>query len=432
MSDTDQGPLDLDTLTDDQVMNLTPEEIAGLGSQENGEEDVQHEDDGANDAPDGDEADDVSNESDDDEEVDEKPNESDEGEADEDAGADEDKPEGEDSAESADESQAPEPAGEAEKPKEPVADEEKPADKKPSAKELKAAEKVAETTQNVAANDFMSKVTAKFKANGKDHQFTSPEEVVRLMQMGVDYSRNMQLMKPMKAMDAMLKTHGLNDPAKLSYLIDVKNGKPEAIMKLLKDNNIDPLDLNMADDAPTYKQSNYQADPKDVSFQEAIDQTMLAPGGKELIADVNADWDDRSKEALREEPAIFENLLAQKESGVYEKVNTELLRQRSLNYLVNVPYLQAYHQVSQALENAGELKGQIQEGQVQQVSTPAVTVPLATGSRRKAAAKPKTVQPNPPSSVSQPRSVPSNGTPQNEPDYSSMSDADFMKLGEPT
>ena len=159
---------------------------------------------------------------------------------------------------------------------------------------------------------------------------------------------------------------------------------------------------------------------------------MRAPGGRELITDVNALWDDKSKEALREEPTIFENLLAQKESGVYEQVNTELLRQRSLNFLTNVPFLQAYHQVYQAMENEGVIRTKIQDGQAQQVSTPAVPVPLATGSRRKAATKPKTVQPNPPSSASQPRSAPSNGAPQNEPDYSSMSDADFMKLGEPT
>ena len=430
MSDTDQGRIDLDTLTDDQVMNLTPEEIEGLGSQENGEEDGTNEDDGA-DALNTDEADD-SEDSDTAESVDEQSNEPDISEADEDAGTDEDEPEGEDPQESPNESPAPEPAGEAEKSEEPVKGEDKPADKKPTAKELKTEAKEAETAQNIAANDFMQKVTAKFKANGKDHQFTSPEDITRLMQMGVDYSRNMQLMKPMKAMDAMLKTHDLNDPAKLSYLIDVKNGKPEAIMKLLKDNNIDPLDLNMADDAPSYKQSNYQADPKDVEFKEAIEITMQAPGGRELIADVNAMWDDKSKEALREEPVIFENLLAQKESGVYEQVNTELLRQRSLNFLTNVPFLQAYHQVSQAMENAGVLRSKIQDGQPTQASTPVAAVPLATGSRRKAAAKPKTVQPNPPSSVSQPRSAPSSGASQNEPDYSSMSDEDFMKLGEPT
>tara|TARA_R110000823_G_scaffold12076_14_gene40583 strand:- start:639 stop:1898 length:1260 start_codon:yes stop_codon:yes gene_type:complete len=419
MSDTDRGPMDLDTLTDDQVMNLTPEEIDGLGSQENGDGDGQLEDD---DDASIDDADDDAPDSGEEDSADEQPDESaDDEDGDGDQGtADEDEPQGQDTSESADESPAPESADKDEKPKEPDAGEKKPTDK-----ELKAAEAAQSTAENAAAVDFFKKVSAPFKANGKEMQVRSAEDVIRLMQMGIDYSRNMQLMKPMKAMDAMLKTHGLNDPAKISYLIDVKNGKPEAIMKLLKDNNIDPLDLNTADDAPTYRQSNYQQDPKDQDFQEAIDNTMARPGGRELIADVNAMWDDKSKEALREEPAIFDNLLAQKDSGVYEQVKTELEYQRSLNFLNNVPFLQAYHQVSQAMEKAGVFAPKIQEGQV----SPA---PLATGSRRKAASKPKTVQPNPPSSASQPRTVPSNGTSQNEPDYSSMTDAEFMKLGEPT
>ena len=422
MSDTDRGPVDLDTLTDDQVMNLTPDEIDGLGSQENGDGDEQLET-GADDAPDDgaeDNAADGSPDSDEEESADEQPDESEDDEDGDQKAAAEDEPQGENTSESADESSAPESADKVEKPKEPDAGE-----KKPTTKELKAAEAAQSTTENAVAVDFYKKVSAPFKANGKEMQVRSAEDVVRLMQMGIDYSRNMQLMKPMKAMDAMLKTHGLNDPAKISYLIDVKNGKPEAIMKLLKDNNIDPLDLNTADDAPIYRQSNYQQDPKDQDFQEAIDNTMARPGGRELIADVNAMWDDKSKEALREEPAIFDNLLAQKDSGVYEQVKTELEYQRSLNFLTNVPFLQAYHQVSQAMEKAGVFAPKIQEGQ-------AAPAPLATGSRRKAASKPKTVQPNPPSSASQPRTVPSNGTSQNEPDYSSMTDAEFMKLGEPT
>jgi hypothetical protein len=423
MPDTDQSQIDLDTLTDDQVMNLTPEEIEGLGSeQESGAEDVQPQS-GA-DAPDVDEADDAPNV--DDQAEDEQPGEPDPDAEDEPEVPAGDEPKGEDAPEGDDVASEAEPEGKAKDEEKPAEAKAKP-DGKPTAKELKA----ADTAESVAAVDFFKKVSAPFKANGKDMQVRSAEDVVRLMQMGVDYSRNMQLMKPMKAMDSMLKTHGLNDPGKLSFLIDVKNGKTEAIQKLLKDLKIDPLDLNTGDDAPVYKQSNYQGDPKDVEFQEAIDTTLSRPGGKELISDVNANWDEKSKEALREEPAIFENLLAQKESGVYQQVNTELEYQRSLNFLTNVPFLQAYHQVSQAMEKAGVFGTKIQDGQDELESNPTPPVPLATGSRRKAAPKPKTVQPNPPSSASQPRSAPPSGSVQNEPDYATMSDAEFMKLGEP-
>lgn len=276
------------------------------------------------------------------------------------------------------------------------------------------------------AMDFYSKVSAPFKADGKDIQVKSPEDAIRLMQMGVNYSRRMQEMKPLRAQDNMLKTHGLNDPAKLNFMIDVIKGKPEAIQKLLKDHKIDPIDLDVTKETP-YKATNYQTDPKDLAFQEAIDATLTAEGGKDIIRDINAQWDDESKEALRVEPSIFENLLEQKRTGVYSQIKTELEYQRTMGFLTNVPFLQAYHQVGSAMQKAGVFGSPVTTPQVQSIA------PIDTGTR-KAAPKPKTEQPNPNlSSTSQPRVVPSNdGSQQSTPDYSTMSDADFLKLAPPS
>lgn len=275
----------------------------------------------------------------------------------------------------------------------------------------------------VEAKSFYDKVSAPFKADGKEVQVRTPEEAIRLMQMGINYSRRMKEMKPLREMDAMLTEHGLNSPDKLNELIDLSKGSKEAIQKYLKKHNIDPLDLNM-EKAEAHTTPNYQSDPKDVAFQEAIDTTLQAEGGKELLSDVNRDWDTQSKEALRNNPSIFGKLLEQKDIGVYDQIQKELQHQRTMGYLANVPFLEAYEQVGNAMKKAGvfDTKDDQRTGMA----------PIASGSR-KVAKKSKSEQPNPNlSSASKSRTAASNkDSAPNEPDYLSMSDKDFMNLAPP-
>lgn len=280
-----------------------------------------------------------------------------------------------------------------------------------------------------AALDFYSKVTAPFKADGKDIQVRSPEDAVRLMQMGVNYSRRMQEMKPLRAQNEMLKAHGLDNPEKLNFVIELMNGKPEAIQKLLKDKKIDPIDIDTTKDV-AYKPNDYQIDAKSMAFREAIDATLASEGGPELIKDINTSWDDVSKEALRDQPAIFQNLLDQKRSGVYVKIKKELDYQRTMGFLTNVPFVQAYHQVGEAMQKAGVFGPNLTPKPKTQVQSQQGQVPLDTGTRKAVAA----AAPNPNlSSTQQPRAVPPNGNSQpSQPDYWAMSDEDFLKLKPPS
>lgn len=296
-------------------------------------------------------------------------------------------------------------------------DEEKAAAK--TAKSEKESQELTRAQEN--ATTFYEKVSAPFKADGKEIQIRTPEEAIRLMQMGVNYSRRMQEMKPLREMDAMLTAHGLNDPEKLNELIDLSKGSKEAIQKYLAKHNIDPLDLDVSK-ADAHTTPNYRSDPKDVAFQDAINTTLQANGGKELLGDVNRDWDEESKEALRENPSIFGKLLEQKDTGVYEQINKELLHQRTMGYLADVPFLQAYEQVGTAMQKAGVFD-------TKETSKKTGMAPIASG-HRKADPK-KTDLPNPNlSSSNQNRKAASKAAPQ-EPDYLSMSDDDFMKLAQP-
>jgi hypothetical protein len=315
-------------------------------------------------------------------------------------------------------------------PEAPKGKDEKPAEPNPAAKpETKDQPNPTGIvkTDPKAAVDFFKKVSAPFKADGREMQVRSPEDVIRLMQMGVNYSRHMQEMKPLRAQDQMLKSNGLNDPEKLNFLIDLSKGNKNAIKKLLQDHKIDPVDIDTTADDKPYQANNYAGDPKDLTFDDAIKETMAAEGGRELISDINRDWDVVSKEALRDQPAIFQNILAQKRSGVYLKIQEELKYQRTMGFLTDVPFLQAYHQVGEAMQKAGVFGSTTTEDQ------PTTRKVVGAGTR-KAALKPNTEQPTPNvSSASPPRSAPANaGWQKAEPDYSAMSDEEFKKLAPPT
>lgn len=429
MSDTAQDPIDLDTLTDDEVMNLGPDQIQALMEQEetaDAESAATVEDTtdpGAADTGDGAEE---KTEGEDDTKGEEEP-----------APAEGETPPAEDKVPGTEETSGEPAKAEAEDPEpkkgaeEELTEEQKAeAAKKAEEDKAKKQDNPAEVSPEIkAATEFYAEITKPFKADGKDFQVKTAAEAIRLMQMGANYSRRMQEMKPLKAMDAVLKEHGLDNPDKLAQLIDISKGDPKAIQKLLKEKGIDPLDIDVSKPSE-YTAKAYTADEKAIGFKDAIANTLQAPGGKELIADMNTKWDAESKDALFESPAIFDQLLSHKSAvdntnvSDYSKINAEVERQRVLGYLTDVPFLQAYTQVSDAMANLDLLTSA-------KKSTPAAPAkaPIDTGPR-KAAVKPKTEQPNPTLSSNPPKAA---ATPaaDNQIDYSAMSDEDFLKLGAP-
>ena len=407
MADNDQKVLDLDTLSDEDFLKLDPSQLQAYVPPEGESNDTNAD----------------ANQSD--------------------AAADLSGSEAEDQGDGSEQSSEPAKAAEPEvqpftpaqgkAPEQPAAA--KPAEKPAAGAEAKPedakpGDKKAEDTVAVqkAAMDFYTKVTASFKADGKDLQIRSPEDAVRLMQMGVNYSRRMQEMKPLRAQHEMLKSVGLDDPAKLNHMIEVMQGKPDAIQKLLKDRKIDPIDIDTTKEV-AYKPANHAIDPKTLAFREAIETTLTQEGGADLIKDINSSWDDQSKEALRDQPAIFQNLLDQKKSGVYVRIKKELDYQRTMGFLTDVPFVQAYHQVGDAMQKAGVFGPNLTPKPKQtQVQSNGGMAPIDTGTRKAAQPAPA---PNL-SSTQQPRAVPSkDGSQTSQPDYWAMSDEDFLKLKPP-
>ncbi len=285
--------------------------------------------------------------------------------------------------------------------------------------------------QATSAFDFFKKITASFKADGKDFTVRTPEDAIRLMQQGVNYSRRMQEIKPIKAMNRLLSDHGLNDPEKVSFLIDISKGDKAAITKLLKDNNLDPMDLDVSEET-SYQTKSYAGNPEDNAFRDALDNLTTTPEGQALVSDIHSSWDDQSKAKLRENPGIMGNLLDLKQAGIYQQVNDELNYQKSMGYLTHTPYLEAFDQVGEAMKNAGVFKSSetptpqsIQMGQLQNTQQ---GQPLASGVRK--ATPPKKASPNPHLSSKAPTKQASVHQDASQ-NFDKMTDEDFLKMAPP-
>lgn len=192
------------------------------------------------------------------------------------------------------------------------------------------------------------KLRQPFKADGKLVEIRDDEEIIRLMQMGVNYSRKMQELNATAKSAAMLKQHGISEE-QLSFLIDVNNKDPEALKKLLKDSAIDPLDIDIAGES-AYVANKHIVSDAQLNFTSVMDSVAATEEGKQTLTMLHSTWDAESKNALWDNPSIMASIHEQRQSGVYKTISDEVERQKLTGAIpAGTPFLQAYHAVGNFL-----------------------------------------------------------------------------------
>lgn len=227
-----------------------------------------------------------------------------------------------------------------------------------------------------ALTGFYDKIMAPFKANGKMVELKTPEEAIQLMQMGANYTRKLQELQPHKKLLLMLQNNGLLDEGKLSFLIDVERKNPEAIKKLIKDSGVDPLDID-TNSEPAYVEGSHTVTDAEVLFRTKLDDVSSAPGGTEMLSNIDKTWDKASKEMLWENPEVLSIIQEQRESGVYGRIVAEMDRQITLGQISpSTPFLAAYKSVGDSMVKANAFAG---SGDAPVVTEPKVLATRAAG-----------------------------------------------------
>lgn len=211
---------------------------------------------------------------------------------------------------------------------------------------LEASEEADVQLQEPNFKEFYETLTKPFKANGREIQITNADDFIRLAQMGVNYSKKMEHLKPNLSLLKMLEKNGLNNAEELAFLVDLKNKKPEAIAKYVRDNDIDlyETDISIADNytpsVPMYETSNFE-----MVLEEVLNDN---PKMNEVMQEMSK-WDNESKSILYEQPAILQEISRQKANGFYDEVVSILDRERLLGRLTDMTYLQAYAHIETML-----------------------------------------------------------------------------------
>lgn len=176
------------------------------------------------------------------------------------------------------------------------------------------------------------KITAPFKASGKTVQVRDSNEVISLMQKGVDYTKKQQALKPrLKELQILENQNMLGD--NLGYVIDLFNGNTKALAKLIKERNIDISELspNMygdeEDNSPDYTPTNYSISDAEMRLKDVELTLKDSPNFQRLFTTLS-DLDDDSKATFRNNPDLLLRLNEHMESGLYDQIQNELEHRR--------------------------------------------------------------------------------------------------------
>lgn len=246
------------------------------------------------------------------------------------------------------------------------------------------------------------KLTAPFTANGREMNVKDVDEAITLMQMGANYSKKMAALKPNLKLMRLLEANGLLDEEKINYLIDLDKKTPGAISKLVKDSGLDQWDLD-AEKAEGYKPTSRTVDDKELELDEVLTELASTPSYQRTVGIVAQEWDAPSKRAVAENPQLLRVINEHVRSGVYDMIKAEVERERVFGRLQGISDIEAYRQVGDAIHARNgfahlSTQGQQTQGAAQVVSPKPKQVndeKLNEKRRAAAAAKPAVTTPKP-------------------------------------
>ena len=207
-----------------------------------------------------------------------------------------------------------------------------------------------------AAIDYKAayeKVLAPFKANGRQIKVDSIEDAVQLMQMGANYSKRMQELKPHMRTIKMLESAGINED-QLNLLIEVAKGKPEAIKKIVADTQLDTYSLDSENDAK-YTPADYRVNDSELELDSVIQELQSSPVFNRTAEIVSKEWDAQSKAAIASTPVILKTINQHVESGFYDQVMAEVDKRAMLGRIPQgLPMVEVYGRVAQEMSMQGQ------------------------------------------------------------------------------
>ena len=208
-------------------------------------------------------------------------------------------------------------------------------------------------------------------ASGREVNLRDVNQAKNLIEMGVDYNKKMQHMRPhMQTLKTLEKEGLLGDQEQLNLLLEAKQGNKDAIKKLIAQADIDILDIADDDenDASSYTPDNHMVSAKEIEIEEAF-SAIRGSGSYEKTVDVMTNiLDEKSREIITDNPQYITALNKDVESGLYDKVMDMVQYQKDTRAVpqgmsdIEI-YIATVTQLAQQEQNGGNMnQGNQQQG----------------------------------------------------------------------
>jgi len=215
-----------------------------------------------------------------------------------------------------------------------------------SQEEVETSDEVVEDKFNYETS--YTELMKPLKVSGKEVQIKSQDDMRNLAQMGVDYSRKMTDIKPLRVIGETLTNAGLIvngklDEAALTRLIDISKGDKNAIAQLMAENDIDPMDVETED--INYIPTTTMVDEGSIAIQD-IERELESRGSVSIVVQELDKLDEKSKQFFNDSPENLLNLDNDIRSGAYEKIMGAVQYEKTLGRLNGMSDMEAYIQLA--------------------------------------------------------------------------------------
>lgn len=182
-------------------------------------------------------------------------------------------------------------------------------------------EQTDEVTEDVVPVAETVSQKNKYRANGKDYEFTDAEikeQFAKVFGQAMNYTQKTQAMKPWKKTIDAIETANLSH-TDVSLMIDVLKGDKDAIAEVIRRTGTDALELDTENSK--YVPKDYGRDDNALAIKDVIDTISQDKEYDMTHRILSKDWDDTSFRELTGDPEMIRLLHEDVKSGMFAKVN---------------------------------------------------------------------------------------------------------------
>ena len=191
------------------------------------------------------------------------------------------------------------------------------------------------------------------KANGHEVIVDTPEKAIQLMQMGINYNKRLQEIKPYTGLVKALKDNNLADDRDImNQLIDIAKGDKQALLDFAKRKNIDLNDD--IDEDTKYKPNENISSDEEVAFDDVVSRLKSNDNYDKFSQNISNDFGDSSSSVFYKRPEMLEALSSDMDNGIYDKVMASVQSKKIFekdNRPVIDIYIDSYSDVVKQINN---------------------------------------------------------------------------------